>query len=135
MRFEPRYAWVSLLWWSAGGAALSAILIVAVFATIPAPQWPVWGLQGALVSTAIVLGTFAPGIGRKRLRRRLIAADSQLCTRCAYDLRGTPEPGPCPECGRFFSIEGVQWEWRKFVNPQSDAGDRIWRWWWGEKGP
>jgi len=111
--FEPRYAWrVGLRWGLAASAG--ALIVLAVVLVLIFGGWvsrPI--LVGMSMYLAAPLLVMIPLACRRRLRRRLIEVDSQLCTRCGYDLRGTPE-GPCPECGRFFSNEGNVWEWRRY---------------------
>lgn len=51
------------------------------------------------------------------IRRRAVEWGGLLCKHCGYDLRSTPEPGPCPECGKTFTDQGLKdyWmrEWRR----------------------
>jgi len=61
------------------------------------PYRPIW--VGAIANTVfwavvVALIRHVPGWLRARIRRR-----SGLCPACAYDLRGSPANGNCPECG------------------------------------
>lgn len=125
--FEPRYAWKQHVRWSLFGNA--AALLVLAAALLPVlVGWVTGPLVGMFPFVAVPVWMIVPGIGRDRLRRRLIETDSQLCTRCGYDLRGVPA-GPCPECGRFFSAEGNAWEWRRHRVEPPSLRKWVWRRW------
>ena len=47
----------------------------------------------------------------RRLVRRVIESDRQVCPRCTYDLRGLPNEHKCPECGSTFELEVVRSTW------------------------
>lgn len=67
------------------------------------PLRPIWsGL--AMNTIAMAFAWFAVRGGATRLRRHL-RRRSGLCPNCAYDLRGSPNDKPCPECGRALSIQ------------------------------
>jgi hypothetical protein len=58
------------------------------------PIWPGFLLNIAIWSFAVWLAL----TGRANFTR-LLRSRKGLCPTCAYDLRATPPPLPCPECG------------------------------------
>ncbi|MBX3359110.1 MAG: hypothetical protein KF745_11875 [Phycisphaeraceae bacterium] len=59
------------------------------------PRWPQL-LANALIFAAAAIGLLELSLlARRSLRRR-----RGRCTLCGYDLRATPPPAPCPECGQ-----------------------------------
>lgn len=125
--FEPRYAYKAQVRWSLLGSA-AALLMVAAALLLAFGGWVSGPLMGMAPLLAVPVWLVVPAIGQARLRRRLIETESQLCTRCGYDLRGVPA-GPCPECGRFFSAEGNEWEWRRHRVEPPSLGKWLWRRW------
>ena len=76
------------------GSSISGPLPIAnpVTAWVSQSIWlPVWSLTLSLLIYPVAALITGP-VRRHRRRRR------GLCVRCAYDLRGLPEPR-CPECG------------------------------------
>jgi hypothetical protein len=57
------------------------------------PHWPGFALDTAFYGALVFLLWSAPGVVRRRTRKR-----RDRCPTCGYDLRGTTN-GPCPECG------------------------------------
>lgn len=57
-------------------------------------RWP--EVLGALVGLGVLLAVVVTW----RVRRRPRRAGVMYCRRCGYELIGTPEGRPCPECGR-----------------------------------
>ena len=47
----------------------------------------------------------------KRLVKRVIESDRQVCPRCTYDLRGLPNEHKCPECGSAYDMVVVRSTW------------------------
>lgn len=123
--YEPRFAWKTQVRWSLLGSA-AAFLVMAAAMLPVFFGWVNGPLVGAFPFIAVPIWMIVPNIGRNRLRRRLIETESQLCTSCGYDLRGAPE-GPCPECGRFFSVEGNAWEWRRHRVEAPSVSKWVWR--------
>lgn len=94
---------------------LSMLVVVAAGAAkmlllLPRPSISVWTHPGMLpfafipVWATILILIF-------RVKRRAKARDYEMCKHCGYDLRQTPEPGPCPECGREFSLDELTKYW------------------------
>ena len=59
-----------------------------------APHWPGFALDTLFYGTLVFLLWSAPGVVRRRVRKR-----RGRCPACGYDLRAS-SGGPCPECGR-----------------------------------
>jgi hypothetical protein len=59
------------------------------------PLWPGFALDTAFYGALTFLLWSAPGVLRRRSRRRRGA-----CPACGYDLKGGSAAGKCPECGR-----------------------------------
>ncbi len=49
----------------------------------------------------------------RKMKQRVQEAFGLLCYYCEYDLRGSPEEGACPECGKSFSKEQLRQKWAK----------------------
>jgi ribosomal protein S27AE len=56
----------------------------------------------------------------RALRRKLMARDWLMCTRCGYDLRNLPDLGHCPECGTGFLIADVRKLWQQWFAYESN---------------
>lgn len=94
-------------------------------------RWGLWiGIGGSAATHGV--GTFlgVPGLslaamvtiptgivlffsGWSRRRRFLRRMDLRVCPSCFQVLRGLPDTGVCPECGRPYVIERVRATWQK----------------------
>lgn len=61
---------------------------------------------------------FSSRIATRSFIAKLRASNSLLCTSCAYDLRGSPEEGHCPECGEYFSHSETVRTWGECFGPR-----------------
>lgn len=95
--------WVNL------NMALFAILILTGTSRALSTRFGVWV---PFVFVAIVwIGSLGFLSHARRIRRRANEWDGKMCKHCGYDLRQTEEPGPCPECGKAFEVEGLRAYW------------------------
>lgn len=72
-----------------------------------------WVVAMCYGATAIVVARMLLGVRRlKRLARR---GGFKLCLNCAYCLRGLPDEGVCPECGKPYDVVKAMNLWRNWV--------------------
>lgn len=113
----PRYVWITIRGWVLAFAIASVVavaypLVVGGRALAGEP----WGLAGfAFMCLLMVSCSFLFALAVIRLRQRVTEVGALICPRCGHDLRGVPEPGRCPECGRWFTLTELRASWRRFV--------------------
>jgi hypothetical protein len=93
------------------GGIVGAVLIasmVLVFELLSLPGQQLIGFASVVLVPAVVAVYF---VGWTRWRRKLLACHLKCCLACHQDLRGLPDEGRCPECGRDYDIGAVQAAW------------------------
>lgn len=94
-----------LVWWM----VLPLVSTILGAASLALPSVRAWmGKGGIMFAVGIPLVCFVPmfiaiigmAVAQRRIRAKVIAADGRVCIHCVHDLRGLPDQGLCPECGR-----------------------------------
>jgi hypothetical protein len=115
----PR-ALARLKWWLAG--AFGVVALMASVMLIPAARaWVMSALAPTAWGWVVPLAVFAPILtavlmiarGQRRIARTVRATDGLSCADCLHDLRGTPSPGRCPECGTPFETHALRAMWAR----------------------
>jgi hypothetical protein len=99
---------------------LTIALIVAPFPLVELllyaglPSWVGNLLQPSLIAVSV---TVVAGLWRATKRKRVVEIIEQLqnplCPACAYNLRGSPSDGQCPECGTSYTQEELREHWQR----------------------
>jgi predicted RNA-binding Zn-ribbon protein involved in translation (DUF1610 family) len=72
-------------------------------------------LAFAVISLVGIAGAVWLGIIRSRISTRVRECDGAVCVGCGHDVRGLPESGVCPECGKVVDLEECRREWKKAI--------------------
>lgn len=101
----------------ASGTFVFAIL--AVIAFIRGTQAP--GVVFVIIAAMLALKTFLAAARVERESRdeffRLQADRFKFCPDCGYDLRGSSDEGPCPECAALYDLEFLEQTWTLSYKP------------------
>ena len=113
---QPRHLTRVLLWSSlfVAGSPLVGSL------TLDALGWMYPALDNLPHAPVIAIAGFVglPWLWHRHraLKRKLQAADGRLCVDCGYNLTGTDDGQPCPECGRTYQAQADRAAWKRSIN-------------------
>jgi len=85
------------------------------------PVWP-----GLAVNTLVYTSAWWAMLVLPAALRRRVRARRGGCPSCGYDLRATPAPSPCPECGRPAASRRGQWPQRRRSRIATDLRAGQW---------
>lgn len=71
-----------------------------------------WVVVGTLPPVALFAGALVGRLRLARLKRTVDRTRGLVCPDCGFDLSGSPEIGPCPECGIVHDVANVTRAWR-----------------------
>lgn len=79
------------------------------------------GVTLVVITAALALKTFLAAARVERESRdeffRLRADRFKFCPDCGYDLRGSSDEGPCPECAALYDLEFLEQTWTLSYKP------------------
>lgn len=77
------------------------------------PRQRLWAAMATGVAPALssFVALLAMTIQSTRMSRTVRSVEGLACERCLHDLRGTPTPGACPECGTPFEAGALREKW------------------------
>jgi hypothetical protein len=103
--YVPRPFMRNPAWINEGGVRVLGARRAGTVLPLVLPARPVW--TGLVVDTAVWGSLFYLAMVFAAWARRTRRSKAGRCAGCGYDLRGTPEGSPCPECGAHRSGPGA----------------------------
>jgi hypothetical protein len=85
----------------------SVIQTIATLASPATGNFPLWYLVPVAYALQVGLGIYLFFAG-EWIVNRAIPSNRAYCHECAYELRGLPTEGLCPECGTPYQHRAVQ---------------------------
>jgi hypothetical protein len=117
-------AWLSWLGamfiWAWGGVGVALLLHWGGYVSL---DWVPSGYAMSLLSFAavadIMLFWWIPLWRERRFRDFVVAHNYEVCSSCAYWLKGLPAVHTCPECGARYSIDDLCASWKSWFEAET----------------
>lgn len=114
----PPFAKRALIYFSIAIALGTAVSIIVPIKLRPGRNVPLWVSIMASTLPGVTMGIAGVvyGVWTNKLVKRAKELGYRVCWHCNYHLRGLPEDGTCPECGKVYMLSDLKSLWESASN-------------------